>query len=75
MKYTQSAYNKSFDLYMKYGPIVVRPTTQDTKALDELVRMCDTEEKYSLIEPENEAAKKGYEYLYPIYKERVVEFK
>lgn len=50
MKYSQSAYNKTFDLYMKYGPIVVRPTTQDTKALDELVRMCDTEEKYSLID-------------------------
>ena len=27
-----------------------------------------------MVEPQNEMAKKGYEYLYPIYKERIVEY-
>lgn len=49
-KYSQSKFNKTFALYMKYGHIVERPTTHDTKALDELVDICDTDEKYSLID-------------------------
>lgn len=28
-----------------------------------------------MVEPKNQEARKGYEYLYPIYKERVLEFK
>ena len=47
--YTRSQFEKSFDLLMKYEPIVVRPGYEDTKALDELVAICDTEEKYSLL--------------------------
>ena len=27
-----------------------------------------------MVEPQNETAKKGYEYLYPIYKERIVNY-
>lgn len=28
-----------------------------------------------MVEPQNEMARKGYDYLYPIYRERVVEYK
>lgn len=28
-----------------------------------------------MVEPQNDMAKKGYEYLYPIYKERVIDYK
>lgn len=48
--YTRSQYDKSFDLLKKYERIVVRQATQDTTALDELVAICDTDEKYSLID-------------------------
>lgn len=48
--YTRTNYEKAFDLYFKYGNIVVRPLTNDEKALKELVTICDTEEKYSLID-------------------------
>lgn len=48
--YTRSEYDKSFDLLKKYERIVVRQATQDTTALDELVAICDTDEKYSLID-------------------------
>lgn len=49
-KYSRSQYDKSFDLLKKYEYIVVRQTTHDTTALDELVAICDTDEKYSLVD-------------------------
>lgn len=48
--YTRTNYDKVFDLYYKYGNIVVRPLTNDDKPLKELVAICDTDEKYSLID-------------------------
>jgi hypothetical protein len=48
--YTRSLFDKSFDLLMKYERIVVRRADQDTSAFDELVAICDTEEKYSLLD-------------------------
>ena len=48
--YTRSQYEKSFDLLMKYERIVVRRADQDTRAFDELVAICDTVEKYTLLD-------------------------
>lgn len=48
--YSKTQYEKSFDMLVKYERIVVRPTINDTKALDELVALCDTNEKYSLLD-------------------------
>lgn len=48
--YSKSNYDKVFNLYYKYGDIVIRPLTNDEKALKELVTICDTDEKYSLID-------------------------
>lgn len=48
--YTRSQYDKTFDLLKKYEHIVVRQATLDTTALEELVAICDTDEKYSLID-------------------------
>lgn len=49
--YTRSQYEKSYALLLKYCSIVVRRAAPyDTSALDELVAICDTDEKYSLID-------------------------
>ena len=48
--YSKDNFDKSFNLLMKYERIVVRDATQDTRALDELVKMCDTDEKYFLLD-------------------------
>ena len=48
--YNRSQYDKSFELLRKYEHIVVRPTTQDTTALDELINICNTDEKYGLLD-------------------------
>lgn len=48
--YSKTQYDKSFDLLYKYEHIVVRPLTNDTKALEELVAICDTDEKYALLD-------------------------
>lgn len=48
--YTKTQYEKTFDLLFKYEHIVVRPLTKDTKALEELVAICDTDEKYALLD-------------------------
>ena len=48
--YSKSQFNKTFDLLLKYEHIVVRRATQDTSALEELVAICDNDEKYSLID-------------------------
>lgn len=48
--YSKSQYDRVFDLYYKYGNIVIRPLTNDDQALKELVAICDTDEKYALID-------------------------
>lgn len=50
VKYSLDQYNKCFELLLKYERIVVRALNQDTKALEELVKICDTEEKFLLID-------------------------
>lgn len=49
-QYSRIQYEKSFELLMKYEKIVIRHETQDTKALYELVDICDTKEKFGLID-------------------------
>jgi len=48
--YSKTQYEKVFDLYFKYGNIVIRPLTNDEQALNELVAICDTDEKYALVD-------------------------
>ena len=45
VSYTKTQYDKVFDLYYKYSNIVLRPLTNDEDALNELVAICDTDEK------------------------------
>lgn len=49
-EYNKNLYVKSFQLLLKYERIVVRESTQDTKALNELVNICDTDEKFSFLD-------------------------
>ena len=50
VSYTKTIYEKVFDLYYKYSNIVVRALTNDEEALNELVAICDTDEKYALLD-------------------------
>lgn len=48
--FTKKQYDRSFELLYKYEHIVVRRASNDTKALDELVAICDTDAKFSLLD-------------------------
>ena len=48
--FTKKQYDRSFELLYKYEHIVVRRASNDTKALDELVAICDTDDKFSLLD-------------------------
>lgn len=49
-KYSKNHFDRAFHLLMKYEDIVVRKMTDDTSALDELVSICDSDEKFELID-------------------------
>lgn len=68
------ALEKEIYFIMKYGldAHVKRSKIKTSNYLQSIIGKLNY---WLLIEPENENARKGYEYLFPIYKERVVKFK
>ena len=66
----------SQDIYyiLKYGydAHVKRNKIKESNYLQSIIGKLNF---WLMVEPQNELAKKGYEYLYPIYKERVVGYK